>query len=315
MNELINGIHHVTALCSDAQRNVDFYAGVLGLRLVKRTVNFDAPDVYHLYYGNADGSPGTVMTFFPYQGLVRGRIGAGQTSATAFSIPSGSVGYWLERLKRMGVDHKGPEDRFNETVILLTDTDGLMLELVASDLDDRAPWDNGSIPPEHAVRGFHSITLLEEGYEKTAGLLTGQMEHRTLGEQGNRFRYTSGRGGPGHLVDIVCMPETRHGLQGAGTVHHVAFATANDDTQRQIRERLVESGSNVTPIIDRNYFHSIYFREPGHVLFEIATNPPGFTVDEPLDQLGTSLKLPAQYEPQRKRIEEVLPALKVPQAS
>jgi glyoxalase family protein len=267
--------------------------------------------VYHLYYGNADGSPGTIMTFFPYVGLPRGRQGAGQTSFTAFSIPEGSVQYWLDRLVRHRVEHRGPDDRFDETVITLCDDDGLGLELVATTGDARQPWENGTIPPEHGVRGFHSVTLLEEGYERTADLLSGQMDHRLLMEKGNRFRYASGPDDPGHLVDIVCSPESRRGLQGAGTVHHVAFATPSDDDQRSVRARIARAGFNVTPIIDRNYFHSIYFREPGSVLFEVATVPPGFAVDEPLDSLGSRLKLPPQYEPYRAELEKSLPPLEV----
>jgi glyoxalase family protein len=311
MDTLINGLHHVTALASDPQQNVDFYTGILGLRLVKRTVNFDAPEVYHLYYGNADGSPGTIMTFFPYVGLPRGKQGAGQTSFTAFSIPEGSVQYWLDRLTGHGVEHRGPEDRFAETVITLYDNDGLGLELAAASGDTRQPWENGAIPPEHAVRGFHSITLLEEGYERTAELLTGLMDHRLLVEAGNRFRYASGADRPGHLVDIVCSPESRRGLQGAGTVHHVAFATPSDEDQRTVRGRIARAGFNVTPVIDRNYFHSIYFREPGSVLFEVATVPPGFAVDEPVATLGSALKLPAQYERYRAELERTLPPLAV----
>jgi glyoxalase family protein len=311
MDTLINGLHHVTALASDPQQNVDFYTGILGLRLVKRTVNFDAPEVYHLYYGNADGSPGTIMTFFPYVGLPRGKQGAGQTSFTAFAIPEGSVQYWLDRLTGHGVEHRGPEDRFAETVITLYDNDGLGLELVAASGDTRQPWENGAIPPEHAVRGFHSITLLEEGYERTAELLTGLMDHHLLVEAGNRFRYASGADRPGHLVDIVCSPESRRGLQGAGTVHHVAFATPSDEGQRTVRGRIARAGFNVTPVIDRNYFHSIYFREPGSVLFEVATVPPGFAVDEPVAALGSALKLPAQYERYRAELERTLPPLAV----
>jgi len=309
MENLVNGLHHVTALASDPQANVEFYTGLLGLRLVKRTVNFDAPEVYHLYYGNADGSPGTIMTFFPYVGLPRGRAGTGQASSTAFSIPERSIEFWLDRLASRGVEHHGPEGRFDEAVITLHDQDGLALELVASAGDRREPWENGDIPPEHGIRGCHSVTLMEEGYEKTAGLVTTLMDHHLVAEKGNRFRYASGTERPGHFIDLVCAPESRRGLQGAGTVHHVAFSARSDGDQLSVRERLARGGFNVTPVIDRNYFHSIYFREPGNVLFEVATNPPGFAVDEPFASLGSTLKLPPQYEPHRAAIEQGLPPL------
>jgi glyoxalase family protein len=305
MEPLVNGLHHVTAFADDAQTNLDFYAGILGMRLVKKTVNFDAPDVYHLYYGNEDGSPGTIMTFFPYKGISQGRHGKGQLTNTSFSIPANSLGYWTERLKKFNIKHTEPQERFDEAFIYFEDKDGLGLELVATAKDDRPGFTYGQVPEEHAVKGFHSITLTEDGYEKTAGLLTTYMNHSLVGEKGNRFRY-SASGKVGDLVDIVCAPEALRGLQGKGTVHHVAFSTDNDDTIEKMRELLASKGANVTPVLDRQYFHSIYFREPGGVLFEVATNPPGFAIDEERAKLGEALKLPEWEEPNRPMIEKGL---------
>lgn len=309
MNKLITGLHHITAIASDAQKNVNFYAGVLGLRMVKKTVNFDAPEVYHLYYGNEHGSPGTIMTFFPYPGIPEGRKGKGQLTVTSFSIPANALEYWLDRLERFYVPYKNPEKRFNETVVYFEDNDGLGLELVANSEDTRPGFSYGTVPIEHSIRGFHGITLSEECYEKTAGLLVGQMDHVLVAEKGNRFRYSVSKK-PGDFVDILCAPDLLKGIGGYGTVHHVAFATTDDSSQLLAREKLLKFGLNVTPVLDREYFHSVYFREPGGVLFEIATLPPGFTVDEPLEHLGETLKLPPWEEQHRARIEEKLPTIK-----
>lgn len=305
MKQLINGLHHVTAMADDPQKNLDFYAGVLGLRLVKRTVNFDAPDVYHLYYGDETGTPGTILTFFPFRGMPRGRQGKGQLTTTSFSIPANSLGYWQERLKKYNISFTAPQERFEEGFIYLEDPDGLGIELVATDKDPRPGFTYGHIPLEHAVKGFHSITLSEEGYEKTAGFLTTWLQHKPIAEQGNRFRY-SASGKVGDLVDIVCEPDRLRGLSGSGTVHHVAFATDNDSTIQEIQEKLSSLGMNVTTVLDRQYFHSIYFREPGGVLFEVATTDIGFTYDEPIDSLGEALKLPPWEEIKRSRIESGL---------
>lgn len=308
MGKLVTSLHHVTALASNAQATVDFYAGILGLRLVKKTINFDATDVYHLYYGNENGSPGTIMTFFPIPGIPKGRKGKGQLTVTSFSIPENSIDYWLRRLKKFHVKHEPLQRRFDEELfIYLEDQDGLGLELVANK-DARPGFSYGNVPLEHAIKGFYGITLSEECYEKTAGLLVGQMDHVLIAEKGNRFRY-SASGKPGGFVDILCTPEMLQGIGGYGTVHHVAFATADDSSQLEARTKLIDFGLNVTPIINREYFHSIYFREPGGVLFEIATIPPGFAIDEPLDHLGESLKLPPWEEQNRKTIEKELPSI------
>ena len=305
MVPLIIGLHDVTAFADDPQKNLDFYAGILGLRLVKKTINFDAPEVYHLYYGDEDGKPGTILTFFPYKGIQRGRQGKGQLTTTSFSIPANSLGYWTERLKKFGITHTAPQERFDEGFIYFEDQDGLGIELVANDRDTRPGFTYGQIPLEHAVKGFHSVTLSEDGYEKTGGFLTTYLNHKSIAESGNRFRY-SASGKVGDIVDVVCEPERLRGLGGSGTVHHVAFATENDATIQQVQENLARKGMNVTTVLDRQYFHSIYFREPGGVLFEVATSDIGFTYDEPLDQLGTDLKLPPWEERNRSRIESGL---------
>ena len=309
MNKLITGLHHVTALASDPQKNFDFYAGILGLHLVKKTINFDAPEVYHLYYGNEKGSPGTIMTFFPYPDIPQGRKGKGQLTVTSFSIPENSLDYWIKRLDKFHIPHKDPEQRFDEEIfIYFEDNDGLGLELVSNKRDQRPGFTYGNIPIEFAIKGFYGITLSEEGYEKTAGLLTAQMDHVLINEKGNRFRYSASNK-PGDFVDILCNPDSLRGLGGAGTIHHVAFATGNDTTQLEAREKLIKLGLNVTPVLDRQYFHSIYFREPGGVLFEIATIPPGFDIDEEPAHLGEALKLPSWEEQNRKIIERELPPI------
>ena len=311
MQKLITGIQHVTAIASNAQKNLDFYAGILGLRLVKKTVNFDGPDVYHLYYGDESGSPGTIMTFFPYQGLVNGRHGKGMLNTTSFSVASSSLSFWLERLKRFGVNYKEPQERFEgEIVVYFEDIDGLGLELVFNDKDKRTGYSFGSIPVEYAIKGFYSVEIWEEGYERTAGLLTEQLDHVLIAEKGNRFRFAA-IDAPGSYVDLICTPDSLRGLAGSGTVHHIAFSTADKESQLDVRQKIVQRMLNPTPVLDRNYFTSIYFREPGGVLFEVATAVPGFTADEPLEHLGENLKLPPQYEPGREQIEKKLTPLRL----
>lgn len=306
MEKLITGLHHITALCSNAQRNLDFYSGILGLRLVKKTVNFDAPTIYHLYYGNEQGSPGTILTFFPYPDIPRGRKGKGQLTVTSFSIPEGSIDYWIKRFEKFRIPHQQPTQRFDDEVfIYFEDSDGLGLELVVNKNDKRVGFTYGNIPQDKAIKGFHSITLCEEGYERTAHLLTELMDHSLVKQQGNRFRYTT-TGESGTFVDVLCSPDSLRSLPGAGTIHHVAFASPNDKTQQEARLKLLQQGYNVTPVLDREYFHSIYYREPGNVLFEIATLPPGFAIDEEPAHLGETLKLPPWEEKNRKFIENEL---------
>ena len=311
METLINGLHHVTTLAGDTQRNVDYYTDIMGLRLIKKTINFDAPDVYHLYYGDETGSPGTILTFFPYGSLPRGRKGAGQLTYTAFSAPTEALSFWMDRLHEQNIPYAGPHKRFSETYLRFEDYDGAGIELVFNDEDQRPGWNNGRIPTEYAVRGFHTVTLDESNSDPTIKLLTETMQHTLVGEEEGRFRFKAGTGGPGNYVDVLHSPNAVRALQGAGSVHHVAFSTDSDETQLTIQAQLTEAGFHPTAVLDRQYFHSIYFREPGGVLFEVATNPPGFTVDEPLAKLGTALKLPPQYESRRAKVEAELPAIVV----
>jgi glyoxalase family protein len=312
MEKLITGIHHVTAVASSAQKNIDFYAGVLGLRLVKKTVNFDGPDVYHFYYGDDTGSPGSILTFFPYEGLVNGRHGKGMLNTTTFSVPYSAMNYWLARFKRFDVRYKMAQERFGyESVVYFEDEDGLGLELVFTDRDHRPGIANGPVPPEHAIKGLYNVEIWEEGYERTAGLLTEQLDHTLIAEKGAWFRFAA-TNAPGNYVDVLCAPDSMKGLAGSGTVHHLAFATHDQEAQEKVRLRMVKRMLNPSPVLDRHYFTSVYFREPGGVLFEVATLGPGFAADESPETLGTALKLPTQYEPDRERIEKALPPVTHP---
>ena len=306
MPQLITGIHHVTALASDPQKNIDFYSGILGIRLVKKTINFDAPDVYHFYYGDETGKPGSILTFFPYKGLTGGRHGKGMLNTTSFSVHTSSLQYWLERFRKFKIIYKDVEERFEkEQVVYFEDPDGLGLELVFNDRDQRPGFSYGKIPIEYTIKGFFNVEIWEEGYERTAGLLTEQMDHTLISEKGNRFRFAA-TDSPGNYVDILCTPDSLKGLSGGGTVHHIAFATPDHDTQTEVRVKISKRMLNPTPVLDRSYFTSIYFREPGGVLFEVATSGPGFTIDEPKEHLGEALKLPKQFEPYRQQLENEL---------
>jgi len=317
MNLSITGLHHVTAIASDPQGNLDFYVGLLGLRFVKRTVNFDDPASYHFYFGDARGTPGTILTFFPWPGARRGHRGVGQIEATAFAISPDSVGYWLDRFKEQHVTAEKTSKRFGEEVIRFTDPDGMLLELIAADSPGKVEsWTTGPVSAEHSLRGFHSVSAALEGYERTAQLLTESFGYDLAKESGNRFRFVApSESGPGRIVDLLCMPDSRAGHVAAGSVHHIAFRAKDDHEQLQWREHLVELGYNVTPVMDRTYFHSIYFREPGGILFEIATEPPGFTLDEKLEELGTHLRVPPWLESARTQIERILPPIQVPSKS
>ena len=306
----ILGLHHITAIASDPRRNLAFYTGVLGLRLVKRTVNFDDPHTYHFYYGDRVGTPGSILTFFPWGDLPRGRVGTGQASATAFSVGPDALSFWEERLHAHGVATSKSPTRYGESVLTFADPDGLVLELVATrESDVRPPWAHPEIPLEHAIRGFHSVTLAVRDAAPTAQLLGSVMGYREISREGHRVRYTIASGGPGTFVDLLADPSLRRGRQGTGTVHHVAFRASDDEAQLAARRELLGLGYEVSPPVDRNYFHSIYYREPDGILLEIATDLPGFVVDEPIASLGTALKLPALYEPHRAEIEAALPKL------
>lgn len=308
----IHGIHHVTAIAGDPQTNIDFYTRVLGLRLVKLTVNYDDPHTYHLYYGDKSGHPGSILTFFPWPGAPKGVRGTGQATTTSFSIPENSLQYWKERFKENYVKFEEPAKRFNnqEEFLIFYDGDDLKLELVAQENEKRfVPWERSPVPEDKAIRGFHSITLSEEGYDRTASLLTDTLGYRLVEQEGERFRYEAGEGSASKYVDLLCQPDLLRGEVLVGTVHHVAFRTPDDEQQITLRQEVIKAGRSPTPVIDRQYFHSVYFREPGGVLFEIATDPPGFTFDEAEDKLGTSLKLPPWLESSRKQIENALPKL------
>lgn len=308
-----SGLHHVTAIGGDPQKNVDFYLQVLGLRLVKTTVNFDDPGTYHLYYGDEAGYPGSLITFFPWRDAPRGRLGNGQATATAFSVPEQSLGWWHEHLTARGAHPLDIEQRDGEDAVTFRDPEGLVLTLVAhhGTPDDRDPWDNGIIPTEYAIRGLHSVTLSVPRPDATVELLE-RLGLHPAGEHGDRIRYAAGDGGPGALVDLQVRPDAPGGRVSVGTVHHIAWRAPDEPTQVDWRKELVDHGERVTEIIDRQYFRSIYFREPAGTLLEIATDNPGFAIDEPLLELGRALKLPPWLEPNRDQIASVLPKLNLP---
>ncbi len=308
------GIHHITAIAGEPQRNLDFYAGTLGLRLVKLTVNFDDPATYHLYYGDELGHPGSLLTFFPWPRGQRGRQGTGQAGTVALAIPPASLGFWIERLLSHNLKYNGPARRFDEQVLSLTDPDGLLLELVATPLTAGiAPWGDGPVVPEHAIRGLHGTTLWEDGETGTADFLVRTLGFQTAGEEGSLARFQSSAAGLGTIAHLRKAPGFWRGADGVGTVHHVAFRAASEAAQLDKRAEIEAKGIEITPVIDRQYFRSVYFREPGGVLFEIATDAPGFTIDESAAELGARLMLPPEYEARRRQIEDVLPGLRLPQ--
>ncbi|MFC4543513.1 ring-cleaving dioxygenase [Halosolutus amylolyticus] len=303
------GLHHVTAIAGDPQANAEFYVGTLGLRFVKKTVNHDDTGTYHFYFGDEEGTPGTNVTFFPWSDRGHpGQFGAGQTRDTAYLIRPDSVDYWADRLASAGIEVDRAE-RFGEPVLGFDDPDGIGLELVASEdaaAADAKPWADSPVPADHQLRGFHSVTLAVDAFDPTADVLTDLLGYELEDEDDGRRRYRTPAGGPGSIVDLVETDADR-GRMGVGTVHHVAFAAADVDEQERWRDAFQEYGLNVTQVIDRTYFRSIYSREPGGVLFEVTTTGPGFTVDEDVDELGTSLALPEWLEDERERIEAQLP--------
>ena len=304
------GLHHITAIASDPKANLDFYTRVLGLRFVKKSVNQDDPGTYRLYYGDNVGSPGTALTFFPWPGLRRGRPGTGHAYATAFSIAADALPFWQERLMRLNVSTEPPETRFGDTVLPFTDPDGLRLELIAtSEPDPREPAHSSDVPRKLAIRGFHSSTLALVDARATTELLTQTMGYRLVQTEGHRARHTVADGGPGTYVDLLTDPTLPRGLNGAGTVHHIAFRVADDADHVHAHELIRARGFNISPVIDRAYFKSIYYREPAGVLFEIATDQPGFAIDESVETLGQKLSLPPRLEPHRAQIEAFLPKL------
>lgn len=307
----IHSIHHLTAICGDARANVGFYTGVLGLRMVKKTVNYDDPGTYHFYYGDGPGRPGTILTFFPWQHMARGRAGTGQVTTIAFAAPTGSLGWWHSHLIKAGVAGLTKVARPEEEALAFDDPDGLGLEIVecgttVADND----WPGAPIPPTARLTGFHGAALSLAGYERTARLLTDVFGYRLAGEDRNRFRFVAGNDViAGGTIDLLCEPDRRRGTLGTGSVHHIALRAKDDDEQAALRGRLIAAGMDPTPKLDRTYFHSIYLREPGGVIVEVATDPPGFTVDEDAATLGQKLVLPAWLESRRAVIEQSLPRL------
>lgn len=310
MDNKILGLHHITAIAGDARRNLDFYTRILGQRFVKKTVNFDDPGTYHFYFGNETGTPGTVLTFFPWKNVRQGRTGTGMATNISHSVPKGSLEFWQQRFKNLGVNYEQPAELFGETYLPFLDPDGLKLNLVVPGNDDnRKPWETSDINHQSATRGFHSVTLTLNRLEPTAAVLTDILGYHLLKQEGNRFRFITSEIDNANIVDILVAQGEQMGLNAGGTIHHVAFRVQNEDILMDYREKVLSKGLNITPKIDRDYFFSLYFREPGGVLFELATDNPGFTRDEPLSELGTSLKLPKQYQNARAEIEKVLPSL------
>jgi glyoxalase family protein len=306
-----SGIHHVTAISGPAPRTSTSTASTLGLRLVKKTVNFDDPGTYHLYYGDETGQPGTILTFFPWEHVTPGRLGVGETQETVFRVPEGSIGYWAHRFVEKGVTHKEIAKRFGDPVLSFEDLDGMQLALVGvRGVESEPAWSGGQVPAEHAIRGFHSVSLLLREAAPTGAILTDVFGFSEVSREGPIARFKADGTDIGGVVDIRVAGDFLRGRQGGGSVHHIAFRAADDEAQFAMMRKLAENhGIRTTEQKDRNYFRSLYFREPGGVLFEIATDVPGFAVDEPVASPGQFLKLPAQYEPRRKDIEAVLPAL------
>jgi glyoxalase family protein len=306
----MSGLHHVTAIAGNPLRNLDFYSRTLGLRLVKRTVNFDDPGTYHFYYGDETGRPGTILTFFPWEHAGKGRVGVGETQQTAFRVPAHSLGYWMHRFIEKGVAHQALEKRFGESVLPFSDPDGMSLALVGvTDATSEPTWSGSDIPSEHAIRGFHGVTLLLDDAAKTGAVLSDVLGPQEAAREGSVIRYRA-QSSPGSVVDIYEAKGFLPGRQGRGSVHHIAFRAKDDAEQAEMARKLTtQHNLHPTEQRDRSYFRSIYFREPGGVLFEIATDIPGFAIDEPVDLLGSSLKLPGFLESRRSEIEAALPPI------
>lgn len=312
MDSYIRSLHHVTATVGEAQADLDFYVGLLGQRLVKKTVNFDNPGVYHFYYGDERGTPGTIMTTFPYagKGVRRGTKGVGQVTVTSFSAPAASLPFWRTRLAMFGVSFVDEATSFGEEAIAFEDPSGLSIRIVGTDGDTRVPWSGETVPAEHAIRGIHSGSLLVRDPATTIALVSTLLDGVVIGETEHITRVGINGSAPGQLLEIIRASDEPGAVNGLGTVHHIAFAAADDAQQLAVQAELRRRGMQVTDVLDRQYFHSIYFHEPNGVLFEVATNPPGFGVDEDVAQLGRTLKLPPWEEPRRTAIEQVLPPVR-----
>ena len=311
MENKILGLHHITAIAGDAQRNYDFYTKTLGFRLVKKTVNFDDPQTYHFYFGNEEGTPGTILTFFPWANVRPGKNGAGMATEIGYSVPQGSLDFWKARFEKLDVRHDIISERFGEKHLAFQDPDGLWLNLIeAKHQDNRKGWNTAEINADVAIKGFHTVTLTLVDIKATAAVLTEVFGYKQIEQDGNLYRYQTDAVENAALVDLLEMPQAQRGLNAGGTNHHVAFRVKNDEVLMQIREKIIARGLQITEKINRDYFFSLYFREPGGVLFEIATDNPGFATDETLENLGSSLQLPDQYEAMRDQIEKGLPEIK-----
>ena len=310
MGNGILGLHHITAIAGKATRNFDFYTRVLGLRLVKKTVNFDDPHTYHLYYGDQIGSAGTILTFFPWEGMQSGRRGSRQVTEIGYSVPENSMDFWLKRFDENNIIYNKVSEKFGEPYLTFLDPDGLKFELTASKTTDtRLPWETDQISADNATRGFHNVTITTNKLQPTADVLTHLFGYKLAQSHVNRYRFMTDAVGQANLIDLIEVPGESVGHVAAGSVHHVAFRVKDDQVLMEFRDKIIAAGLSITEKIDRNYFYSLYFREPGGVLFEIATENPGFAVDESVDMLGSTLKLPAQYEHRREEIIRHLPNL------
>lgn len=310
MENKILGLHHITAIAGSAQRNHAFYTGVLGLRMVKKTVNFDDPGTYHFYFGDKVGTPGSILTFFPWEGMRPGKTGTGMATEIGYALPKGSLGFWIDRFKQFKTKHDEPAERFGEQYLAFQDPDGLNIDLIVPNSEDhRKPWETDEVKAPVAIKGFHNITLSLKNIKATAEILTDVFGYKLLGHEGNRYRFTTDAIETAAIVDLLELPDGKAGLNAAGTNHHVAFRVKDDTILMEYRKKIADRGLNITPKIDRDYFFSLYFREPGGVLFELATDNPGFATDESVETLGSSLKLPKRYEGSRAEIEQSLPKL------
>lgn len=310
MDNTILGLHHITAIAGEAQRNYDFYSRIIGLRLVKKTVNFDDPGTYHFYFGNEGGSPGTILTFFPWTRVKKGTNGTGMATHIGYAVPADSLAFWKERFVQFNVRHGEIAERFGEQYLPFEDPDGLQLAMIApAKPDSRQPWQTKEVTADVATRGFHTVTLTLKDHEPTARILTDVFGYNLLKQEGGYYRFATDAVENAAMVDLLKDANGSPGHVAGGTNHHVAFRVKNEEVLMQFHSKIEAMGLHITPKIDRNYFFSLYFREPGGVLFEIATDNPGFDVDEAPSELGMNLKLPPQYEPQRKKIETILPVL------
>lgn len=310
MEDKILGLHHITAIAGSAIRNHDFYTRILGLRLLKKTVNFDDPYTYHLYYGDEQGTPGTILTFFPYEQVNSGRRGTGMATEIGYAVPEGSFDFWIDRFDTNGIIYNKPAQKFGEQYLTFLDPDGLKLELtVPKNPDHRKPWVSNEVGEQVAARGFHNTTITLEDIKPTAAVLTEVLGYRLAEQHVNRYRYVCDAIETAAIVDLVEARGEQPGFVAGGAIHHIAFRVKDEEVLMQYRDKVRRFGLNVTPKIDRNYFYSIYFREPGGVLFEVATDHPGFAIDEATAELGNQLKLPPQHEPLRDKLIQRLPAI------